>query len=120
MTRQTCINCNERKSIEDFQKDKRNSSGYDNRCRACKNGSARRKVQCPNCDGTYSRADLAKHMKTDKCINAEVERKHPMMKNKRFKSNGKEIVKCPCKHDQCQVDIKESTAYRHITYGFGR
>jgi len=56
-------------------------------------------------------------MRTKKCINGEAEWKHPMKKNNRFKSNGKEMVKCPCKHDQCQVEVMESTAYRHMKYG---
>jgi hypothetical protein len=43
-----------------------------------------------------------------------------MKKNKRFKSNGKEIVTCPCKHKKCSGEIKESTAYRHMKYGINR
>ena len=120
MPRQTCKVCDERKSIDEFPKDSRNSSGYETRCRACKNSQSRRKVQCPNCNETCARADLVKHMQTRKCINGEDDWKHPMKKNKRFKSNGKEIVTCPCKHKKCSGEIKESTAYRHMKYGISR
>jgi len=58
-------------------------------------------------------------MKTKKCISGELEWKHPMKNKNRFKSDGKEYVTCPCKHEQCQVEIKESTAYRHMKYGIG-
>ena len=116
MPRKTCIACNERKPIEDFQKDKRNKSGFENRCRDCKNSSARSKIQCPNCKQSCSRASLGSHMKTKKCVNG-VEWKHPMSPNKRFKSNGREIVKCPCKHEACPGEIKEYTAYHHMRYG---
>ncbi len=37
----------------------------------------------------------------------------------RFNSNGKEYVICPCQSEQCQVRIKEGTAYRHLKYGVG-
>ena len=117
MARQTCTICNERKSIGLFPKDTRYASGYLKQCKSCRNSHNRRKVQCPNCDGTYTKADLAKHMKTGKCINGEEEWKHPMKKIDRFKSNGQKIVKCPCKNDQCKVKILESTAYRHMKYG---
>jgi len=118
MPRQTCITCNERKSIDLFPKDSRCSSGYENRCRACKNSSSRRKVQCPNCNGSYAHADLPKHMRTKKCINGKTtEWKHPMSKNHRFKSNGREVVECPCNHEACKGEIKESIAYRHMRYG---
>jgi hypothetical protein len=117
MTRQTCTICKERKSIVLFPKDSRYSSGYLKQCKACRNSHNRRKVQCPNCDGTYTNADLAKHMKTKKCINGEEEWKHPMKKRNRFKSNGRNIVICPCKHDQCKVNILEKIAYRHMRYG---
>ena len=56
-------------------------------------------------------------MNTKKCINGEDDWKHLMKKNKRFKSNGRELVNCPCKHKKCSVEIKESTAYRHMKYG---
>ena len=119
MPRKTCITCNERKSIEDFQKDKRNISGYENRCRDCKNASARAKIKCPNCKQSYTRATLGPHMKTNKCINGEAEWKHPMPKNQKFKGNGRERVTCPCKHDLCQGEVMEGTAYRHMKYGIG-
>ena len=76
-------------------------------------------VQCPNCDEVYARADLPKHMKTKKCINGELEWKHPMKKNKKFNSRGKEDVICPCKHKQCKGKVMESTTYRHMRYGIG-
>ena len=119
MPRQTCTICKERKSIDLFPKDSRYASGYVKQCKACKNSDNRRKVKCPNCDGAYARADLPKHMKTKKCISGELEWKHPMKNKNRFKSDGKEYVTCPCKHEQCQVEIKESTAYRHMKYGIG-
>jgi len=118
MPRQTCTICEERKSLDLFPKDSRYASGYVKQCKACKNSDNRQKVKCPNCNGTFARADLSKHMKTKKCING-VEWKHPMSPNKRFKSKGREIVKCPCKHKACPGEIKENVAYRHMRYGIG-
>ena len=117
MPRKSCNICEQRKPIEDFQKDKRNSSGYENRYRDCKNAQSRRKIKCPNCKQSYTRATLGTHMKTDKCVKGETEWKHPMPRNKRFKSNGQELVKCPCKHKACNGEVKEHTAYRHMRYG---
>jgi len=36
-----------------------------------------------------------------------------------FKHDGIKYVKCPCKHVQCAVEVKECTAYRHMKYGIG-
>jgi hypothetical protein len=54
-------------------------------------------------------------MKTKKCLEF-FDTDKPW---KQFKSNGTDIVNCPCKHKECQIEIKESTAYRHLKYGIG-
>ena len=121
MPRKTCTTCNERKSIDLFLKDPRCAGGYAFSCQDCRNArvTVRPKVKCPNCDGMYALSGLAKHMKSKKCIDGELEWKYPMPPNKKFKWNGQEYVKCPCKHEQCQGKVKECTAYRHMKYGIG-
>ena len=117
MSCKTCNVCKQDKSIDDFQKDNRNKSGYQNRCRSCRNACIRCTVKCPNCGESYTLATLRVHMKTKKCTEGEAEWKHPMPKNKRFKSNSDELVDCPCGHKACSGEVKEQTAYRHMRYG---
>jgi len=119
MPRKTCYICDVRKDVTEFKPDKRNLDGYENRCRQCTNTSARAKIECPKCKKSYTKATLVNHMKTTKCIQGEAKWKHPMPQNKRFKSNGQKIVKCPCKHKSCAREIKERTAYKHMKYGIG-
>ena len=117
MTRKTCTVCDVRKSVDQFPKDSRYSTGHDSVCRACKNTRARTKVKCTNCSRSYARADLGAHMKTKKCIQGEAKWRHPMPKKKQFNSRGQSIVTCPCGHRTCKGEIKELTAYRHMRYG---
>ena len=120
MPRQTCTTCNERKSIDLFPKDSRCARGYAFRCKDCKAAEVKPKVRCPNCNKTCAEADLANHMKTKICINVDADWKHPMKSKDRFKYNETRYVTCPCKHEQCQGKIMESTAYRHMKYGIAR
>ena len=117
MTRQTCTMCNLRKSLDEFPKDSRYSTGHDTSCRACKNAAKRAKVKCPNCKEMYTSASITIHMKTKKCREGLQEWKHPMPAKKRFSSRGQSMVKCLCGHRTCKVDMKEHNAYRHMKYG---
>ncbi len=96
MPRIICTTCNERKSIDLFSKDPRCARGYAFRCQDCKNAAV-----------------AARPVKKN---NAKANASKPWSQ---FRYDGTKYVTCPCKHEQCQVKIKESTAYRHMKYGVG-
>jgi hypothetical protein len=108
--RQTCTNCNEHLHSEFFGKDSRKKSGLNSQCNTCRNVLKKKKVKCPNCSKTVSRAFLYRHKKSSSCTTIV----QPWSK---FKASGTRDVICPCKHKQCRKRVKESVAYRHVKYG---
>jgi Tat protein secretion system quality control protein TatD with DNase activity len=105
----TCSACNETKPESAFGKDSRNRTGRNGQCYQCRNEKQKQKVKCKRCNKSVNRQCLKRHQKSSSCTTVV----HPWQK---FKSTGKNYIKCPCKHPQCKKYVTEATAYRHLKY----
>ena len=105
-----CSKCEEMKPSAEFSFDKRTKSGYESRCKKCKNAGRGGKIPCENCGRDVQKWAMAAHLKSARCMGGD----KPWHQ---FAATGKAMVKCPCAAKQCQVKVSEATAYRHLKYG---